>query len=76
MKIYEFINIISSHFSNEIPADSETNRMSAALKYQTVLTWFTSFDADEKEHAKSVLIRSDELCRKYLNENNDRDMPI
>ena len=50
MKIYEFINIISSHFSNEIFKDDETNRMRAALKYQTVLTWFTAFEADEKEH--------------------------
>lgn len=76
MKIYEFINIISSHFSNEIFKDDETNRMRAALKYQTVLTWFTAFEADEKEHAKSVIMKSDELCRKYLNENNDRDIPI
>lgn len=76
MKIYEFINIISSHFSNEICVDSETNRPSAKLNYQTVLTWFTDFTVDDKETANKVIMKNPETCRKYLNDNNDRDMPI
>jgi hypothetical protein len=76
MKVFEFINIISSYFSTQIESDSETHRMRDSLRYQTVLTWFTDVDADEIEHVNKVLTKSDNFCSKLLNGNSDKDIPI
>lgn len=76
MKIFEFINIISSFFSTQIPPDSTTKRIKNSLKYQTVLTWFTHIDSDEIEQINNVLTKSDNYCNKLLNHKSDTDMPI
>lgn len=76
MKVFEFINIISGYFSTEITPDSVTKRVKASLKYQTVLSWFTDIDSDEKDQVNKVLMKSDNFCSKLLNGNNDKDMPI
>jgi len=76
MKVFEFINIISSYFSTQIEIDSKTHRMRDSLRYQTVLTWFTSTDADEVEQVRQVLMKSDNFCSKLLNGNSDKDIPI
>ena len=74
MEIYEFINIIADAFKTQIEPDSETNRVSDALKYQTVLTWFTSFNSMDVEKTNKALLKSQPFANKILN--GTKEMPI
>jgi hypothetical protein len=47
-----------------------------AVKYQTVLTWFTTIESDEIEKVNNAIMKSDNFCSKLLNGNSDKDMPI
>ena len=76
MKIFEFINIIADAFATEIMPDSETGKVTDKLIYETVLTWFISYDADEKELVRIALVKSPNYCNKILNGNVEKDMPI
>jgi len=76
MKVFEFINIISSFFSTQIERDPITRRIRDAVKYQTVLTWFTTIESDEIEQVNNAIMKSDNFCSKLLNGNSDKDMPI
>ena len=76
MKIYEFINIISTFFSNQIPPSESTGRVSDQLRYSTVITWFTDLSIIDKPQANKVTIKSPNFCNKLLNGNLDKDMPV
>jgi len=76
LKIFEFINVISDAFATEILPDCETGKVTDKLKYETVLTWFISYEADEMDAIKKALVKSTNFCNKLLNGNIDKDMPI
>ena len=76
MKIYEFINIITSFFSNQIPPSESTGKVSDQLRYSTVITWFTDLSIIDKPMANKVTIKSPNFCNKLLNGNLDKDMPV
>lgn len=76
MKIYDFINIIASFFSNQIPPSESTGKVSDQLRYSTVITWFTDLSIIDKPMANKVTIKSPNFCNKLLNGNLDKDMPV
>jgi hypothetical protein len=76
MKVFEFINIISSYFSTQIERDPRTHRVRDSVRYQTVLTWFTTVESDEIKQVNDAIMKSDNFCSKLLNGNSGKDMPI
>ena len=77
MKIGTFIKIIADSFSSQIEPSESTGRTSNQLKYQTVLSWFTSYDSDEIELVNEVMMKGkDNYCNKIMNPGLDDDMPI
>lgn len=76
MKIYEFINLIKNSFASQIHVDPETNRLSARLIYQDVITWFTDISLIDQQRLNDITMKSENYCEKLLNETNEIDMPI
>ena len=74
MKIFEFINLISHHFSTEIFPAKKGAKIKNSDRYQFVLSWFTDDSADEIEQVSKVIMKSDDYCSKLLNPNTGRDM--
>lgn len=77
MKIGTFIRIISDAFASQIMPSEKTKRTSNQLKYQTVLSWFISYGAEENELINGVMLKGkDNYCNKIMNPNLPDDMPI
>lgn len=77
MKIGTFIKIISDAFASQITPSEETRRTPNQLKYQTVLSWFITYGAEENELINKVMLKGkDNYCNKIMNPNLPDDMPI
>lgn len=77
MKIGTFIKILSDTFASQIPPSESTGRTSNQLKYQTVITWFISYGAEEQMFVNKAMMKGkDNYCNKIMNESLDDDMPI
>lgn len=77
MKIGTFIKIISDTFASQIAPSESTGRTSNQLKYQTVITWFISYEAEEQELVNKAMMKgTNNYCNKIMNENLNDDMPI
>ncbi len=76
MKIGTFIRIVSDTFASQILPSESTGRTSNQLKYQTVITWFISYGAEEQELVNNAMLKSQNFCDKVMNPSSDKDMPI
>lgn len=79
MKIFQFINIVSTAFSTALLRDleeGEKKTITDQLRYSTVLTWFTDTSAEDFNEVNKVIMKSTNFCNKLLNGNTDKDMPI
>ena len=76
MKVGTFIKIVSDTFASQIMPSESTGRTSNQLKYQTVITWFISYGAEEQELVNKAMMKSSNFCNKVMNETLDDDMPI
>lgn len=77
MKIGIFIKILSDTFASQIAPSESTGRTSNQLKYQTVITWFISYGAEEQELVNKAMMKGkDNYCNKIMNESLEDDMPI
>lgn len=77
MKIGTFIKIISDTFAAQIPPSESSGRTPNQLKYQTVITWFISYGAEEQELVNKAMMKSkNNYCNKIMNDALGDDMPI
>ena len=77
LKIGIFIKILSDTFASQIAPSESTGRTSNQLKYQTVITWFISYGAEEQELVNKAMMKGkDNYCNKIMNESLEDDMPI
>lgn len=77
MKIGTFIRIISDTFASQIPPSESTGKTSNQLKYQTVISWFVTYGAEETECINQVMMKGkNNYANKIMNPNLEDDMPI
>ena len=77
LKIGTFIRIISDTFASQIPPSESTGRTSNQLKYQTVISWFITYGAEETERINEAMMKGkDNYANKIMNPNLEDDMPI